>query len=128
MNNHVLLIDDERMLLELVTHFLSGWDIPMIAVNNGPDALDILRERHREIGLVLLDLAIPDMDGYTIAQTIRDDLGLTELPILALTALAGVETERKVLEAGMNDMVAKPFNGPRLLEVLAEYGLYHPAE
>ena len=128
MNNHVLLIDDERMLLELVTHFLSGWDIPVITVNNGPDALNILRERHQEIGLVLLDLAIPGMDGCMIARIIRDDLGLTDLPILALTALAGVETEQKVLEAGMNAMIAKPFDGPGLLEVLSEYGLYHPAE
>jgi CheY-like chemotaxis protein len=128
MNNHVLLIDDERMLLELVTLFLSRWDIPVITVNNGPDALDVLRERPQEIGLVLLDIAIPDMNGYTIARAIRNDLGLTELPILALTALAGVETEHEVLEAGMNATIAKPFDGHKLLEVLAEYGLYHPAE
>lgn len=128
MSHHVLIIDDEEMLLSLVTHFLNGRGVPVITASNGPDALDILRERHREIGLILLDIAMPSMNGYEVAQAIRKELNMTELPILALTALAGVETEQLVLGAGMNAMIAKPFDGPRLLKALAEYGLYQPEE
>ncbi len=126
MKKHVLIIDDERMLLELVTHFLDGRDVPVITAASGQEGLNILRERFAEIGLVLVDIAMPVMNGYEVSRAIRDDLVLTDLPVLALTALAGVETEHLVLEAGMNGMVAKPFEGPKLLDVLAEYGLYRP--
>lgn len=128
MSDHVLIVDDEEMLLNLVTHFLNGRGIPALTASNGPDALDILRERYQEISLVLLDIAMPSMNGYQVAQAIRQELNLTELPILALTALAGVETEQLVLDAGMDAMIPKPFDGPQLLKVLAEYGLYQPEE
>jgi two-component system chemotaxis sensor kinase CheA len=128
MSNQVLIVDDEQMLLSLVTHFLNGRGIPVITASGGPEALDILGERYQEIGLILLDIAMPSMNGYEVARAIRKELNITELPILALTALAGVETEQLVLEAGMDAMIAKPFDGPELLKVLAKYGLYQSEE
>jgi CheY-like chemotaxis protein len=74
MNNHVLIVDDEELLLELVTHFLGERGVPVITPTRGSDALDILRERHQEIGLVLLDIAMPHMDGYEVSQAIREEL------------------------------------------------------
>jgi two-component system chemotaxis sensor kinase CheA len=128
MNNHTLVIDDDEKFLRLVTHLLAMWDMPVITVTNGPEALDILRERHQEIGLVLLDIALPAMNGYEICRIIRTELNLTELPILALTALAGFETEQKVLEVGMNAMLPKPFKGPQLMDMLTNLGMFDSEE
>jgi CheY-like chemotaxis protein len=127
-DKYVLLVDDEEIFLKLVSHYLSNRDIPSLAATSGPEALDILRERHHEICAVILDISMPHMDGYEVSRVIREEMNLTELPILALTALAGVETGQRVLEAGMNAMLPKPFKGPRLMDMLTNLGVFDSEE
>jgi CheY-like chemotaxis protein len=125
---YVLLVDDEEIFLNLVSHYLDSRNVLWLSATSGPEALDILRERHHEICAVILDISMPHMDGYEVSRIIRNELNLTDLPILALTALAGVETGQRVLAAGMNAMLSKPFRGPRLMDMLADLGVIDSEE
>ncbi len=128
MNKYILLVDDEEIFLKLVSHYLDNRDIPSLCATSGPAALELLREHQDEVCAVILDISMPHMDGYEVSRIIREEMGLTDLPILALTALAGVETGQRVREAGMNAMLPKPFRGPRLMDMLTNFGILDSEE
>ena len=78
----------------------------MDVADNGAIAVDMVKQNHYD--LILMDLQMPVMDGYTASKKIREIN--QQLPIIALTASATSNVKGKVLEAGMQDYVTKPFN------------------
>ena len=103
---HILVVDDNKINLASARHVLK--DVYKVtAVTMGAQALKFLEEN--ECDLVLLDINMPEMDGFEVLQKIRQNDKWKELPVIFLTADNDAETENRCLEAGALDFIAKPF-------------------
>lgn len=112
---HVLLCDDTPMNVRLASLVLDRLNATYDIAEDGGQAMEHLNRRAYD--LVLLDLHMPVLDGYQVAQAIRDVQGIVvskQVPILALTADASEETRQRTLAAGMDDFLAKPFRPSEL--------------
>jgi PAS domain S-box-containing protein len=105
----VLLVEDNEMNQELAMELLAQAGMEVVVANNGQESLDILAKDARFDG-VLMDCQMPVMDGYTATRAIRQNPKWQSLPIVAMTANAMAGDREKVIEAGMNDHIAKPLN------------------
>ncbi len=122
-NLNILLVEDNLMNQFVAKQFFKKWENELIIASHGKDALTILKERN-DIDLVLLDLQMPEMSGFEVASAIRafdSEVKNPSLPIIALSADAFIETRRKVIEAGMNDYVTKPFKSEELFNKVLKY-------
>lgn len=116
----ILLAEDNVVNQKVMTRFLERWEVEMKVVNNGKEALDAIQKCNFDV--VLMDLQMPEMDGYEATEKIRklDDPYKRKVPIIALTAAALKEVREHVYAAGMNDFVTKPFNPADLEQKLAQ--------
>ena len=89
----------------------------VLTATTGREAIAILKA-DRDISIVLMDIMMPEMDGYETMQAIRSDPSLQRLPIIALTAKAMKGDRERCLEAGASDYLAKPVNTEQLLSAL----------
>ncbi len=110
---NILLVEDNEVNVLVAKKFLIKWHATVHYVENGKEALDEITEEGDKYDLILMDLQMPVMDGYTASREIRK-CGY-QRPIIALTASALMEVEEKVKNAGMDDYVTKPFNPNDLL-------------
>ena len=110
----ILVVDDDKDIVRLVKSYLQKAGYSVLTAFNGETALHILRSEHPD--LLVLDLMLPDRDGWDLTRLIRADYSLKDIPIIMLTAR--VEDSDKIvgLEIGADDYITKPFN-PR--EVVA---------
>ncbi len=115
-DTRILLVEDNKMNQLVICKFLQKWGVQIDIAENGLEAINKLKESQYEV--VLMDLQMPQMDGYKAAQYIRTrmDAPTRAVPIVALTASALLDVKRKVMEAGMNDFITKPFD-PRELHL-----------
>ena len=122
-NLNILLVEDNLMNQFVAKQFFKKWENELIIASHGKEALAILKERN-DIDLVLLDLQMPEMSGFEVAAAIRtydSEVKNPSIPIIALSADAFLETRRKVIEAGMNDYVTKPFKSEELFNKVLKY-------
>jgi PAS domain S-box-containing protein len=117
----VLLVEDNDLNQELANEILSNANIQVTLANNGQEAIDILNAQPDAFDAVLMDCQMPIMDGYTATQHIRQDARWKRLPILAMTANAMAGDKERVIEAGMNDHIAKPIDIDHLFATLAKW-------
>jgi len=116
----VLLVEDNEMNQELTLELLSNAGIEAVLATNGQEALDILgRDQHFDG--VLMDCQMPVMDGYAATREIRKNPAWKHLPIIAMTASAMIGDREKVLLAGMNDHIDKPFNIGTMFGTIARW-------
>ncbi|URI05771.1 response regulator [Aquincola tertiaricarbonis] len=103
-----LVVDDNQLNSQLVAMFLRrlGWQAEV--VDDGSAALACLAERSYH--LVLLDLRMPQMGGEQVCRRIRQELGLTQLPVVAYTAHSMPEDKQRMLAAGFNELLIKPIS------------------
>ena len=114
MNRRILVVDDDKEVLRLMRAYLEDSGFEVLAAFDGESAMHTIRREHPD--LVLLDLMLPDRDGWDVTRTIRADASLKHTPIIMLTARVD-DTDKIVgLEMGADDYVTKPYN-PR--EVVA---------
>jgi signal transduction histidine kinase/DNA-binding response OmpR family regulator/methyl-accepting chemotaxis protein len=113
----VLLADDDRRNIFALGATLKEKGMDVIVADNGRKALKCLTE-HPDIAAVLMDVMMPDMDGYEAMRKIRAQPQFRKLPIIALTAKAMKGDKVKCIEAGANDYLAKPVDGKKLLSLL----------
>jgi CheY-like chemotaxis protein/nitrogen-specific signal transduction histidine kinase len=112
--SQVIVADDNKPVLKLITNYLQSADILVHQANNGKEALEAL-EKYPNIDLVILDVLMPDMNGYEVCSQIRDHYTLFELPIIFLTALNKPEDIVKGFEVGGNDFLSKPYHREELI-------------
>jgi signal transduction histidine kinase/CheY-like chemotaxis protein/NO-binding membrane sensor protein with MHYT domain/HPt (histidine-containing phosphotransfer) domain-containing protein len=115
----ILLAEDNPINQEVAKEFLATMGLLVHVVNNGQEALDALKQKSYD--LVLMDVQMPVMDGYTAASEIRRNPAWTELPVIAMTANVMAEDKKTALLAGMNDHVAKPIVMSQLQSVLIKW-------
>ncbi len=110
----ILVVDDDKQIIRLVQSYLTQAGYQVLTADDGETALHVIRRDHPD--LVVLDLMLPDRDGWEILRIVRGETNLVGLPIILLTAR--VEDTDKIvgLELGADDYITKPFN-PR--EVVA---------
>lgn len=116
----VLLVEDNPMNQELATELLQQVGIEVSIANNGQEAIDQLK-KDTCYDLILMDCQMPVMDGYQATALIRDMPETMHLPIIAMTANAMTGDKEKVLDAGMNDHLAKPINIDVMYDTLARW-------
>lgn len=113
MSRRILVVDDDKQIVRLVQSYLERAGYQVLAAYDGESALHAIRRERPD--LVVLDLMLPDRDGWDVTKIVRSDANLSQLPIIMLTAR--VEDTDKIvgLELGADDYVAKPFNPSELV-------------
>jgi two-component system, sensor histidine kinase and response regulator len=119
----LLLVEDNDMNQELALELLRQAGIEVVLANHGQEALDILAHDSQFDG-ILMDCQMPVMDGYSATREIRKNLAWAAIPVLAMTANAMTGDREKVLQAGMNDHIAKPLNVAEMFTTIAKW--VHP--
>jgi CheY-like chemotaxis protein len=113
----ILLVDDDMRNIFALSKILQERGMEVIKAENGIKALEML-EDHANIDLVLMDIMMPEMDGYEAMKHIRSQLKYKNLPVIALTAKAMKDDKQKCIEAGANDYITKPIDMERLLSLM----------
>ena len=113
----VLVVDDDARNIFALSIVLENQDMEVISATNGRQAIDIIQNTP-DLSVVLMDIMMPEMDGYETMREIRKHSQFRSLPILALTAKAMKGDREKCLEAGASDYIAKPVNTDQLLSLL----------
>jgi signal transduction histidine kinase/CheY-like chemotaxis protein len=119
-NARILLVEDNQLNQELVSKLLNKWKTDFCIVENGALAIEALLKNKYD--LILMDIQMPEMDGYEATQKIRSHMnaGLSKTPIIAMTAHAFAGEAEKCLANGMNDYISKPFNKNDLYNKMAK--------
>ena len=123
----ILVVEDNEINQQIAVELLQGAGATVEIANNGREAVERLsRQTPPPFDVVLMDLQMPEMDGYQATAKLRSDPRLASLPIVAMTAHATVEERQSCLAAGMNDHVAKPIDPAALFETVGKF--YKPAD
>lgn len=118
---HILVVEDNATNQQVAKDLLELEGASIQVANGGDEALRILREAKSPTDLVLMDIQMPDMDGFTATRLIRDIPKMEELPIIAMTANVMESDRLECLAAGMNDHVGKPFDVNMLVETILHW-------
>ena len=113
-----LLVDDDARNIFALSSVLERRGMNVLTATTGREAISLSSRRIASISIVLMDIMMPEMDGYETMQAIRSDALLRRLPIIALTAKAMKGDRERCLEAGASDYLAKPVNTEQLLSAL----------
>jgi CheY-like chemotaxis protein len=113
----VLLVDDDARNIFALSSVLERRGMQVLTATTGNEAITFV-ESTPELAIVLMDIMMPEMDGYQTMQVIRANPGFRRLPIIALTAKAMKGDREKCLDAGASDYLAKPVNTEQLLSAL----------
>ena len=110
----ILLVEDHEEIWDFLSRRLKRRGYEVVVATDGQQGVDMARSEHPDV--ILLDMNLPVMDGWTAAGEIRKDPGTAKVPIIALTAHAMSGDRDKALAAGCDDYHAKPVDFPRLLD------------
>lgn len=116
----VLIIDDDSRNIFALKAYLKAKKVTCISATNAGDGIELL-EGDDTIGVVLMDVMMPDMDGYEAMGIIRKKEKFKTLPLIAVTAQAMVGDREKSIRAGANAYISKPVNTDALMLLLEEY-------
>jgi CheY-like chemotaxis protein len=113
----VLIVDDDVRNIFALTSVLEAQGLEVIYAENGKDGIESL-ERNPDVDVVLMDVMMPEMDGYQTMRAIRNDPSHKSLPIIAITAKALKDDREKCIQAGASDYLPKPVEAEKLLELI----------
>ncbi|HEX9070358.1 MAG TPA: HAMP domain-containing protein, partial [Pseudolabrys sp.] len=116
----VLLVDDDARNIFALSSILERRGMRVLAATTGNEAIHLI-ESNTDIAIVLMDIMMPEMDGYQTMEQIRKNANFRRLPIIALTAKAMKGDREKCLDAGASDYLAKPVNTEQLLSALRSW-------
>jgi len=120
-DKNILIVEDNLINQKVLIHLLSLSGINISIANNGQEAVDLVQQSKVPFDLVLMDINMPIMDGYTATQMIRLDSKFDALPIVAFTALVLDSEIQKMFNCGINAFLAKPLNIGKLYTALSIY-------
>lgn len=117
MKKKVLIVDDDPRNIFALKLTLKSRGFQLESSNSAREAIDLLRE-HDDFDVVLMDMMMPEMDGYEATKIIRNSENIKQIPIIAVTAQAMPEDKQKCLDAGAQDYVSKPINVDVLINAM----------
>jgi CheY-like chemotaxis protein len=113
----ILIVDDDVRNVFALTSVLEAHGMEVLYAENGKDGIELLR-RNPEVDLVLMDIMMPEMDGYQTIRAIREDEAFKQLPIISLTAKAMKGDREKSIASGASDYITKPVDTDQLLSLM----------
>lgn len=116
-NKKILIVDDDIRNVYALTIALENHDMEILVAENGREALEVLKD-HPNTDLILMDIMMPEMDGFEAIQHIRKIRIFETIPIIALTAKAMKHSREECLEAGATDYISKPINLDQLFSLM----------
>lgn len=117
---NLLVVEDNIMNQRYISGLLNKWNIPFTIAIDGRKAVEQAHKQHFDI--ILMDIQMPNMDGYEATLTIRNTNNLNQkTPIVALTASAMIDQKNKTKSVGMDDFITKPFTPTQLLSVIKRF-------
>ena len=117
MADRILLVEDNENNADILMRRLTRKGFEVFVARDGIEGLD--RARRERPDLILLDMDLPELDGWQTARELKSDAATADIPIIAVTAYAMVEDRRRSMDAGCDDFETKPIELPRLLEKMA---------
>ncbi len=114
----LLVVEDNKINQMVARGLLQQEGAEVSLADDGERGVQVVRNTHPPFDAVLMDVQMPVMDGYTATRVIRQELGMAQLPIIAMTANAMASDRQACLDAGMNDHVGKPFELDHLVQTL----------
>jgi CheY-like chemotaxis protein len=112
----ILMAEDNESSIRIVSDYLYAKGYRVVIAGNGSEAIDLVQKERPEV--ILMDIQMPGMDGLEATRRIRAEAGLSEIPIIALTALAMRGDRERCLAAGTNDYMSKPISLKKLFEMI----------
>ena len=116
MNNYILIVDDEQRMRKLIKDFLIAKGYNILEAEDGEKALQVFEENQTKIELVILDVMMPKLDGWSVLRQIRQN---SKVPIIMLTARGEEQDELFGFELGVDEYISKPFS-PKILVARVE--------
>ncbi len=115
----ILVVDDDDAFLSMMSMILPRYGYDAYTTSDAGETLGFIKEHGIE--LVLLDLMMPDVDGYEVCRRIKKDKATKSIPVVVVSASGGKEITRKIKEAGADDHLVKPFDHDEILNVISDY-------
>ena len=119
-NRKVLIVDDDAKNIFALSAVLRSVGYSCVTALSAAEGLDVLAQ-NGDIGIVLMDMMMPEMDGYTVIPRIKQDKIFKNIPVIAVTAQAMPGDKERCLAAGADGYISKPVNVDKLLEMLSTY-------
>ena len=119
MSKRILLVEDQPDNRKIIHDMLRGTDYEIMEAENGEEALAAIAKQRPD--LILMDIQLPVMDGYTATRRIKADPTLRAIPIIAVTSYALSGEDKKARAAGCDDYVPKPYSPRQLLAKIRQY-------
>ena len=119
MSKRILLVEDQPDNRKIIRDMLRGTDYEIMEAENGEEALAAIAKQRPD--LILMDIQLPVMDGYTATRRIKADPTLRAIPIIAVTSYALSGEDKKARAAGCYDYVPKPYSPRQLLAKIRQY-------
>ena len=116
MDNCILIVDDEQRMRKLIKDFLVAKGYSILEAEDGEKALQVFEENSEKISLILLDVMMPKLDGWSVLRQIRQE---SKVPIIMLTARGEEQDELFGFELGVDEYISKPFS-PKILVARVE--------
>jgi hypothetical protein len=115
----ILIVEDNEMNRDMLSRRLERRGFAIVMAMDGQQGVDMARSEKPD--LILMDMSLPVMDGWTATQAIKADADLAKIPVIALTAHAMAGDREKAMAAGCDDYDTKPIELPRLLEKIGKF-------
>ena len=110
-NTTILIVDDEARMRKLIKDFLTKNDYKTLEAGDGEEAIEVFEENKNKISLILLDVMMPKLDGWSVLRKIRNE---SQVPVIMLTARGEEQVELFGFELGVDEYISKPFS-PKIL-------------
>jgi two-component system cell cycle response regulator DivK len=112
----VLIVEDNELNMKLFNDILQAHGYETVQTLHGREAIDLAREHHPD--LILMDIQLPDISGLEVTRIIKSEDDLKDIPVIAVTAFAMKDDEKKIRDGGCEGYVAKPISIPKFLETI----------
>jgi two-component system, cell cycle response regulator DivK len=119
LQKRILVVEDDENNLYVTTHILKNASYEILSADNGKDALEIAKKQKPD--LILLDLALPYLDGYEVTKHLRALQEFRQVPIIAVTAYSMTGDREKIMKKGFTDYLAKPITPRDLVSKVEQY-------
>jgi two-component system, cell cycle response regulator DivK len=117
---NILLIEDSDLNRDLISRYLGLFGYAVTSATNGAAGLHVAQSQGQNFDLILMDMNLPEVDGWEVTRRLKADAATKSLPVIALTAHAMVGDREKALEAGCDDYATKPIDFNTLIGKIEE--------